>query len=71
MSRGEKKEGVRQGRPFKKAVAPPDILWEADRIIKERLHEIEKGKGCYPFLLGLLLGLSVPLLFLLISTWVG
>ena len=41
MDRGEKK-GVRQGRPVRRA---PDIVREADRIIRERIHEREKERG--------------------------
>ena len=41
MDRGEKK-GVRQGRPVRRA---PDIIREADRIIKEQIHEREREKG--------------------------
>ena len=45
MSRGEKSEGVRQGRPLRRGVAIPEITREADRIIRERLREKEKEKG--------------------------
>ena len=41
MDRGEKK-GVRQGRPVRRA---SDIVREADRIIREQIHEREKGRG--------------------------
>ena len=41
MDRGEKK-GVRQGRPVRRA---PDIVREADRIIKEQIHVREKERG--------------------------
>ena len=55
MDRGEKK-GVRQGRPVRRA---SDIVREADRIIKERIHEREKenGRSVAPwlaFLLGMM-----------------
>ena len=45
MGRGEKGEGIRQGRPSRRGVAIPEITREADRIIKERLREREREKG--------------------------
>ena len=56
MDRGEKK-GVRQGRPARRASA--SILLEADRIIKERLREIEGKNGRSPLLLCFLFGMAV------------
>ena len=45
MGRGEKREGVRQGRPMRRMAPTTEILREADRIIKEKLKEKEKEKG--------------------------
>lgn len=67
MDRGEKKQGVRQGRPMRRGTASADILREADRIIRERIHERE-GQGSTPsFWLGLLSGLFIGVLCMLIA----
>lgn len=58
MDRGEKKEGVRQGRPTRRGMA--DIVKEADRIVRERIHEVEKQKEKpLPPLLTFLFGMAV------------